>query len=457
MPLHIVILAAGQGTRMFSNNPKVLHTLAGVSLLERVVQKAKSLNPESIHVIVGHGKEKITETLAHLKVHWVTQTQQLGTGHALSQALPFIPEDAQVLVLCADVPLIQEKTLVILLSNLEKKNPSPLALLVTKMQNPSGFGRIIRNTDNAIEAIVEEKDATLAQKNIQEIYTGICAAVASDLTRWLGMCDNNNAQKEYYLTDIIKKAALEKHPIQSHLVEDCSEVQGVNNRLQLEQLERIYQLQQAQTLMLQGVTLVDASRVDVRGELICGQDVFIDVNCIFIGRVVVADGCKIGPNCVLENTTLEKDCVIFANSVLDGTHLESHCHVGPFARLRPGTRLSPHCKIGNFVETKNIKMGDASKASHLSYLGDALIGKQVNIGAGTITCNYDGVNKHQTIIEDGAFIGSDTQLIAPVTIGANATLGAGSTIRKNAPAGELTLTETKQKTVYGWKRPIKKS
>lgn len=458
MSLHIVILAAGQGKRMYSKIPKVLHPVGGQPMLARMVATARCLNPEKIHVIIGHESEQIQQALSTLSVNWVFQKEQLGTGHAVLQALPEIPTASTVMVLSADVPLIQVDTLTALLHcfNSHKPNSASLALLLARLDDPTGLGRIIRDATGEINRIVEEKDASADQRKIHEIYSGICCAKAVDLARWLPALECNNVQNEYYLTEIIAMAVTEKLPIASFQVEDCMEIHGVNNRLQLQQSERALQQRIATQLMLQGVTLADAARIDVRGELRCGMDVFIDVNTIFSGNVVLGDGCIIGANCSLNDVILGANCEILANSVLDNCQIDDNCHVGPFARLRPGTQLAAGCKIGNFVETKNAVIDMDSKASHLSYLGDVTIGKNVNIGAGTITCNYDGMNKHQTIIEDGVFVGSDTQLIAPVTVGENATIGAGSTIRKNVPAGELTLTEAKQKTIHGWTRPKKK-
>jgi bifunctional UDP-N-acetylglucosamine pyrophosphorylase/glucosamine-1-phosphate N-acetyltransferase len=458
MNLQIIILAAGQGKRMYSDTPKVLHHLAGKPMLSRVVETAQQLNPDAIHVIYGHGGEQIKNSLPNLPVHWVHQSDQLGTGHAVLQALPHIPPQAQVLILSADVPLIQTKTLLALIECCKTVNDhqTVLALLVAHLEDPKGLGRIVRDNQGKISSIVEEKDANEQEKNIKEIYTGICCARAADLELWLPQLGNNNAQGEYYLTEIIALAVKNQTTITSLMVHDPMEVQGVNNRLQLQQLERIWQQRTAEQLLENGVMIADAQRFDLRGELICGKDVFIDINCVFTGHVSIGDGCIIGPNCNLTDVTLGVGCKIAANSVLEGCHIGERCHIGPFARLRAGTQLDANCKIGNFVETKKAIFGEDSKASHLSYLGDVHIGKKVNIGAGTITCNYDGVNKHQTIIEDGVFVGSDTQLVAPVTLGANATIGAGSTIRKNVPADELTLTESKQRTIYGWKRPTKK-
>lgn len=458
MPLHIIILAAGQGKRMYSSKPKVLHTLAGKSMLERVVDTSRSLNPDVIHVIYGHGGDLLKNALPTLPVTWVRQEQQLGTGHAVLQALPSIPEEALVLVLSADVPLIRAETLKLFI---EQCTPNtlqfhPLGLLLTSLDNPFGLGRIVRDAGGAIQAIVEEKDANEAQRKISEIYSGICCVRAADLMRWLPKLSATNAQAEYYLTEIIAMAAREGMPIVSLNTPDASEVQGVNNLDQLQQLERIWQRRRASELMLTGVRIADAARIDIRGDLNCGSDVFIDINTVFEGQVVLGKGCSIAPNCILKNVTLGDHCVIHPNSVLEDAQVGDECHIGPFARLRPGTRLAKQCKIGNFVETKNAVLGEHTKANHLSYLGDTVIGQHVNIGAGTITCNYDGANKHQTTIEDGVFVGSDTQFVAPVTIGKNATIGAGSTIRKDVPAGELAITEGKQKIINGWVRPKKK-
>lgn len=457
MALHIIILAAGQGKRMHSTMSKVLHPLGGTPMLARVVDAAAALHPEGIHVVIGHGGEQIRAALPALPVQWVFQAEQLGTGHAVLQALPFIPPNSEVLVLSADVPLIQAETLrALILSVSTKESSAPLGLLLALLENPTGLGRIVRDAHGHIRAIVEEKDASEKERLIREIYTGICCARAEDFLRWLPKLGLNNAQGEYYLTEVIAMAVAENKPIHSLQAIDPLTVQGVNNRVQLAQLERAWQARLAVHLMEAGVTLADPERLDIRGELQCEQDVFIDVNVVLSGKVVIRSGCQIGPNCTLTNVTLGENCTIKSHSVLEGCVIGDTCEIGPFARIRPGTVLATRCKIGNFVETKNAVFDEDSKASHLSYLGDVTIGKDVNIGAGTITCNYDGANKHQTVIEDGVFIGSDTQLVAPVTVGKNATIGAGSTIRTSVPAGELTLTASKQKTVYGWVRPQKK-
>jgi bifunctional UDP-N-acetylglucosamine pyrophosphorylase/glucosamine-1-phosphate N-acetyltransferase len=437
---------------MQSARPKVLHTLGGTSLLQRVVNTAQALHPEQIHVVIGHAADLIREECALLPVQWVLQTQQLGTGHAVMQTLPYLPDDCDVLILSADVPLIHAQLLQQLVTE-----PAGLRLLLATVTDPTGLGRIIRNAQGQISAIVEEKDATPTQRQIHEIYTGICCAKAQDLKRWMPQLTTQNQQKEYYLTDIIRLAVAEQTPPVGISTTEAMSVCGVNTRAQLAALERAWQLTQAQALLHAGVTLADPARIDIRGEVQCARDVFIDINAVLTGVVIIGEGCIIGPNCTLTNVTLHPHCRIHANSVLDGCVIGEQSEIGPFARIRPGTQLAAHCKIGNFVETKQASFGEGSKASHLSYLGDVTIGCQVNIGAGTITCNYDGANKHQTVIEDGAFIGSDTQLVAPVTIGANATIGAGSTIRKSAPPNQLTLTVSTQKSVPGWVRPPKKT
>lgn len=456
MALHCVILAAGQGTRMHSSLAKVLHPLAKKPLLQHVIDTAKELQPIGIHVVVGHQRESIQEQFVDQPIHWVTQSQQLGTGHALMQAMTDIPSADRVLILYADVPLITTKTLAACLNpNNLKQNESYLGLVTANVIDPHGLGRIVRDQLGRVQGIVEERDATPLQRQITEIYSGIACASAADLHRWLPQLTNDNAQGEYYLTDIVALAATEKLCILATQA-DPLEIQGVNNRLQLQTLERAYQQRIANQLMLSGVSLADAARLDVRGQLDCARDVFIDVNVVIEGHVVIGEGASIGPNCVLKDAIIGENCRILANSVLEECNIGRDSQVGPFARIRPGTVLFESCKIGNFVETKNLIMGAFSKANHLSYLGDTVMGQHVNIGAGTITCNYDGVNKHQTTIGDDVFVGSDTQLVAPVTIGTGATIGAGSTIRKQVPAGELTLSDTNQKTIYGWSRPKKR-
>lgn len=455
MALHIVIMAAGQGTRMLSTRPKVLHKIGGTPMLERVINTALMLQPEKIHVVIGHGGEQIKQALATFPVNWVWQKEQLGTGHAVLQALSFISEEDNVLILSGDVPLIQANTLQDLVNQHQLTPQTPFTLLIANLPDPTGFGRVIRNEAGHIVAIVEDKDASPSERLISEIYTGMCCVMARDLKRWLPELHFENEQYEYYLTEIVSFAVNEGNPLMTIEVKNKQEILGVNTRIQLHQLERMFQLTQASELMLAGVTLADAARIDIRGILKCEPDVFIDVNNVFKGESSIQGGSEIGPHCVLTNVTIGKNCVIHPHSVLEGCTIGDSCHIGPFARIRPGTQLAAHCKIGNFVETKNAVIDEDSKANHLSYLGDVTIGKGVNIGAGTITCNYDGANKHQTTIEDGVFVGSDTQFVAPITVGKNATIGAGSTIRKNVPANELTLTQSNQITIPGWKKPKK--
>lgn len=454
MELHIVILAAGNGSRMRSNTPKILHNIGGTPMFEHVVNTAFGLFPTQIHAIINNDSQSIQERFSHLPINWIIQQQQLGTGHAVRQALPSIPNTAHVLVLCADAPLLQTSTIKPLIDNTSILHD--VNILVAKLRDPYGLGRIIRNESGYIIAIVEEKDASSVEKEINEIYTGICCVKALVLANLLPKLTNNNAQKEYYLTDIISMAYKENLKLHSITIDDNNDILGVNNRAQLQTVERIYQSRIAQKIMLDGVTVADANRIDIRGTLKCEKDVFIDINNLFKGNVSIGDNTIIEPNCILEDVVIGSNCVIRSNSVLEKCIIENNCEIGPFARIRPGTEIASDCKIGNFVEIKNTKIANKSKANHLSYLGDAIIGKKVNIGAGTITCNYDGANKHQTTIEDGVFIGSDTQIVAPLTIGENATIGAGSTIRKDVPPNELTLTASTQKVIYGWKRPEKK-
>jgi len=431
--MNVVILAAGQGKRMRSDLPKVLHPLAGKPMLAHVLDTVRQLAPSRICVVVGHGGERVREQLPGSDITWVTQEPQLGTGHAVMQALPQLDTAVPTLVLYGDVPLIRAETLRRL-----KADEHQLALLTVCLDNPQGYGRIVRVEDR-ITRIVEEKDAAEAERAIREVNTGILKASTACLSRWLPSLSNRNAQGEYYLTDIVALAAGEGRAIEACHPADVWEVEGINSRAQLAALERVFQRNTADALMEAGVTLADPGRIDVRGELVCGRDVSIDVNCVFEGRVVLGDGVTLLPNCVLKDAVVGPCCII-----------------GPFARLRPGTVLGEGVHIGNFVEVKNSTIADASKANHLSYIGDATVGCRVNVGAGTITCNYDGANKFQTVIEDDVFIGSDTQLVAPVTVGRGATLGAGTTLTKNAPPDQLTVSRTKQVSVAGWKRPIRK-
>ncbi|GAB4223201.1 MAG: bifunctional UDP-N-acetylglucosamine diphosphorylase/glucosamine-1-phosphate N-acetyltransferase GlmU [Gammaproteobacteria bacterium] len=466
MSLHIVILAAGRGTRMHSPFPKVLHPLAGRPLLAHVIQTAQELAPDVMHIVLGYGADQIQQYFTNHddlfrthagkkpELNWVMQAEQLGTGHAVAQALPYIPDNSRILVLYGDVPLI---TATSLLSMLQQTSIDEVAVLTARLSDPQGYGRIVRDSaSNTIIAIIEQRDATPEQCAIDEINSGIMLVPKRALTQWLQQITNDNAQGEYYLTDIIKLAVNDSVAIRGITLSDVSDIQGVNNREQLAQVERSYQLRVAQRLMNQGVTLFDPHRFDVRGELEVGQEVTIDINTIFEGHVVLGNNVTIGPNCLLSNVKVEDHSIIKANSVLEDCTVGRECTVGPFARLRPGTLLKAHAKVGNFVEIKKATIGENSKVSHLSYIGDATIGKDVNVGAGTITCNYDGYSKFQTVIEDGAFIGSDTQLVAPVVIGRNANIAAGSTVRKDAPAEQLTVTtRLQQRTVPGWKRPQK--
>lgn len=451
--LHVIILAAGTGQRMQSKTPKVMHKVAGVPMLQHIINAALDIKPEQVHVVISPNTQRFIDNISTANINWVIQNEQLGTAHAVQQPLEDIPTDADVLILFGDTPLLQSSTLQPLLENLTTYD---LSLLVAKLDNPFGLGRILRTQDNSITKIVEEKDATPEQKLINEIYTGICCVKARTLKELLPKISNDNAQKEYYITDIVTLAVSNNLQISSVTAESNDDILGANNRAQLQVIERILQNRLANNLMLDGVTLADSKRIDIRGQLTCAQDVYIDINNVFIGNVNLGNNVIIEPNCVLTNVTIADNSIVRANSVLEDCIIAENCEIGPFARLRPGTKLNDNCKIGNFVEVKNTSFAEGSKASHLSYLGDAQIGKSVNVGAGTIICNYDGVNKHKTIIEDGVFIGSDTQLVAPVTIGKNATIGAGSTIRKNVPADELTLTASIQKVIYGWKRPEKK-
>lgn len=453
MSLSIVILAAGKGKRMRTDLPKVLHTLAGLTLLEHVVQTAQSLHPDAIYVVYGNGGQRVKSEMAHLHdVEWVEQPQALGTGHAVNQALPLLQADHQVLILYGDVPLISKATLQNLLENTPK---NALGLVVTELNNPTGFGRIIRDSQNHITAIVEQKDATPGQLNICEINTGIMTTSVAHLRNWLPQLKSQNAQNEYYLTDIVAMAVAAHCPVNGILAASSEEVRGVNTLFELAELERIYQRQKAEAFMCEGVTFLDPTRFDVRGDVRIASDVTIDINVILEGNVSIGANTTIGPNTVLRNVKVGENVRIESNCVIEDAVLDNGCTVGPFARIRPGTHIGEHARVGNFVEVKNTRLGIGSKAPHLSYLGDATIGQHVNLGAGTITVNYDGANKHPTIIEDDAFVGCDSQLIAPVTIGKGAYIGAGSTITTNAPAHQLTIARAKQRSIEGWK-PKKK-
>lgn len=452
-PLHVVILAAGEGKRMKSALPKVLQAIAGKSMLAHVVDTARQLAPAGIHVVFGHGGAQVRAAFANqLDLHWAEQSRQLGTGHAVQQAMPAIPDHARVLVLYGDVPLITAATLQRLLDA-----PRPLAVLAAEPLDPTGYGRIVRDTEGHVAAIVEHKDADAAQRRIQLVNTGVIAAEAGALRRWLDELRNDNAQGEYYLTDVFAAAAREYAAAEIAIVDDPLETEGANDAWQLAQLERAFQLRQARALCLQGARLADPARIDIRGNVAVGQDVEIDVDVVFEGDVVLGDGVRIGPFCRIKDARIGAGTVIAAHCDIDGAVCEGGAHIGPYARLRPGTVLAEGVHVGNFVETKKTSLGRGSKANHLTYLGDAVVGAGVNIGAGTITCNYDGVNKSTTSIGDNAFIGSNSSLVAPVTIGEGATIGAGSVIGKDAPAGKLTLARAKQDTVDGWRRPVKKA
>ena len=453
MALHVVILAAGQGTRMKSAHPKVLQPLAGRPLLAHVLGRALGLGAHATHVVYGHGGDAVPAAFPDADVRWVLQAEQLGTGHAVAQAMPGIPDDATVLVLYGDVPLIEAATLRPLV---DAARAGRFALLGVRLEDPTGYGRIIRDAGGRVVRIVEQKDASSSELAVTEINTGIVAAPAGRLRAWLAGLSNANAQGEYYLTDVVASAVADGVAVEAMLAPTVAEVLGINDRAQLASLETALRARITTELMAGGVTLVDPARVDVRGRLDCGRDVIIDVNAVFEGVVELGDDVSIGPNVLIRNSRLGAGCVVHANSTIESADIGSGCELGPFARLRPGAELAQGVKIGNFVEVKKSRIGVDSKVNHLSYIGDAEIGTRVNVGAGTITCNYDGANKHRTVIGDDAFIGSNTALVAPVEVGAGATIGAGSTISKDAPGGELTVARGKQLTVRGWKRPVKK-
>ena len=451
-PLHVIILAAGQGTRMRSNLPKVLHLLAGRPLLSYVVEAANALGAARVHVVHGHGGGIVREAMVTADVEWVEQREQLGTGHAVALAMADIPDDATVLVLYGDVPLVNRITLH---DTATLAAGCGIALVTAVVADPTGYGRILRGSDGQVRGIVEEGDADDEQRAIAEINTGILAARAARLRGWLRGSSRDNAQGEHYLTDIIALAVEDRLSVRTVPPEAIEEVLGVNDRCQLAALERFQQRRLAEGLMRDGASLADPARVDIRGRVRTGSDVFVDVNVVFEGEVVLGDRVNIGPGCVIRDTVIERDTEVRAHCVIEGAHIGVGCQIGPFARLRQDTRLSREVRIGNFVETKNATVGDSSKASHLTYIGDSRIGRDVNVGAGVVTCNYDGANKHTTVIGDNAFIGSGVMLVAPVTVHAGATIGAGSTIGKDAPPETLTLTRATQRTVANWKRPRK--
>jgi bifunctional UDP-N-acetylglucosamine pyrophosphorylase / glucosamine-1-phosphate N-acetyltransferase len=451
MKLAVVILAAGQGKRMKSALPKVLQPLAGVPLLGHVVSRARALDPASLHVVYGHGGDAVKAAFAQEPIEWALQAEQLGTGHAVMQAMPKVADEALVLVLYGDVPLIRKETLERLIA---AAGPKSMSLLTVMLDDPAGYGRIVRKSGK-IQKIVEQKDATKAQLKIREGNSGIMVVPAKLLRKWLGKLRNTNAQGEYYLTDVIAMAVKEKVKLTPLIAPTTAETLGVNDKVQLAQIEALHRAERARDLMLAGATLADPARIDIRARVGVGSDVFIDANVLMEGRVELGDRVRIGPNVVLRDVVIGDDCVIHPNSVLEQSELDTGCIIGPYARVRPGSKLGKNVHIGNFVELKKTTIADGSKANHLTYLGDAIVGKGVNIGAGTITCNYDGVNKSITVIEDGAFIGSGNMLVAPLRIGKDATTGAGSTITREAPDGRLTLTRAKQSTIEGWKRPQK--
>ena len=452
MPLSIVILAAGQGTRMKSARPKVLHQLAGKPLLQHVVDSGRALEPEQIIVVVGHGAEQVQNEMQGQDLHFIEQREQLGTGHAVQQCLAHINSGNEVLVLFGDVPLIRAESMA---SMLEQTRDAALCILSFEPENPFGYGRIIRQQDRVC-AIVEHKDASDEQQAIGECFSGLMLIRGDKMQRLLTELDNDNAQQEYYLTDVVGIAVADGDLVHAVVCSDPDEVIGVNTQRQLAAVEALYRSRQVEMLMEHGVKIYDPARIDLRGVVEAGKDVEIDVNCIFEGTVTLGDNVRIGANCVIRNTSIAADSVIQPMTSIDEAVIGRNVSIGPFARIRPGTELADEAKIGNFVETKKSQIGRGSKVSHLSYIGDTEMGSEVNIGAGTITCNYDGVNKSKTIIEDGVFIGSDTQLVAPVRIERNATIGAGSTITRNAPADKLTISRAKQVTIGAWSKPKKK-
>jgi bifunctional UDP-N-acetylglucosamine pyrophosphorylase/glucosamine-1-phosphate N-acetyltransferase len=454
MSLSIIILAAGQGTRMRSSLPKVLHAVGGKPLLQHVLETAHAFAGADIHVVIGHGAEQVRERIAGSGVHWVVQAEQLGTGHAVAQVLPQVPRANSVLVMYGDVPLVRRQTLDALQVI---AGQDEVGLLTAELLDPSGYGRILHDADGNISGIVEEKDATDAQRCIREINTGFIAAPAGRLHDWVAALENDNASGEYYLTDVIALAVQDGVAIRGVSTGDPDETLGVNDRIQLARLERDYQQRQANACLQAGVTLIDPARFDLRGRLVAGTDVVIDVNAVLEGDIRLGDRVAIGPNVVLRNVTIAADVIIQANCVIEDAEIGAGSRIGPFARIRPETRLADATHIGNFVEIKKSDVGSGSKINHLSYIGDTTIGRNVNIGAGTITCNYDGASKHRTIIGDDVFIGSDTQLVAPVEVKSGATIGAGSTITRDAPADELTLSRAPQQTRPGWKRPVKQT
>jgi bifunctional UDP-N-acetylglucosamine pyrophosphorylase/glucosamine-1-phosphate N-acetyltransferase len=451
MAFSVVVLAAGKGTRMKSSVPKVLHPIGGKPMVQHIIDTVKKLGATNIHLVYGHGREQLQNKLSHNDLSWCLQDQQLGTGHAVQQAATHIRDNEDILILVGDAPLIKESTLKQLIA---VKKHADLALLTVELEDPTGMGRIVRKGEQ-VSAIVEHKDASQQQRKIKETNTGMMIMGGKDLKRWLSALNNNNAQGEFYLTDIIEMAAKEGKSIHAAQPSSAIEVEGINNRVQLASIERAYQTEQAEDLMMQGVSLSDPSRFDLRGELQVGQDIMIDVNVIVQGKVKIGSNVSIGANCILIDSIIEDNATIHANSILEQAIVGQHCSVGPYARLRPGSVLKEQSRVGNFVEMKKTILGKGSKANHLTYLGDTEVGEGANIGAGTITCNYDGVNKFKTFIGDGAFIGSNSALVAPASIGVNATVGAGSIITREVGDNELAISRARQKNVSTWKRPEK--
>jgi bifunctional UDP-N-acetylglucosamine pyrophosphorylase / glucosamine-1-phosphate N-acetyltransferase len=452
MPLYVVVLAAGQGKRMHSSVPKVLHSLAGRPLLAHVLDTVKTLNAERAIVVHGHGGDDVRAAFDGMPMEWVEQSEQRGTGHAVQQALPKVPGKSDVMVLYGDVPLVRPETL----ARLRDAARGGLGILTVELDDPSGYGRIVRDAKGRVQRIVEENDASPAERRIREVNVGFLAAKAERLGAWLARVKNKNKQKEYYLTDVIGLAVADGVEVGAVKAQYWWEVSGVNSKRELAALERAYQRRGAERLLDSGVKLADPSRLDVRGELECGRDVSIDVNCVFEGRVTLGDGVSVGPNCVLRNVAIAAGTEVHAFSLLEQAEVGARCRIGPYARLRPGTSLAEDVHIGNFVEVKASRIGRGSKANHLSYIGDSEVGRGVNVGAGTITCNFDGAAKHRTVIEDDCFIGSDATLVAPVRIAKGSYIGAGSTISKDTPAGQLTVARAKQVSLPSWKPPKKK-
>ena len=451
MALNVVILAAGKGTRMKSALPKVLHKVAERPMVQHVIDTANSLGAESINLVYGYGAEQLKAGLGEQPLHWVLQAEQLGTGHAVQQAIPHIADEDTVLILYGDVPLTRKETLEQLLAT---RDENGLAILTVILANPTGYGRIVRENGKVV-GIVEQKDATPTQLLINEVNSGIMAVPGKKLKAWLSGLQNNNAQGEFYLTDIVAMAAAEGVTITTAHPQNPIETEGANNRVQLAQLERAYQLRKAEELMLNGANLRDPARIDVRGEVQVGSDVMIDVNVIFEGKVVLGNGVSIGANCILKDVVIGANTEIKPNTMVEASTIGADCSVGPYARIRPDSVLADDSHVGNFVELKKTVLGQGSKANHLTYLGDSVIGSKVNVGAGTITCNYDGANKFQTTIEDGVFVGSNSSLVAPITLGKNSTVGAGSVVTQSVGEDELVVARTKQRHITGWKRPVK--